>query len=68
MKKLEKDKIYFGIIGCGAVAHMHARAIKAIKGAELKAVADVDIARARSFAQRHEVEKILRRLQRAPEG
>ena len=57
MKKLEKDKVYFGIIGCGAVAHMHARAIKAIEGAELKAVADVDIARARSFAQRYEVEK-----------
>jgi len=56
VKRLEKEKVSFGIIGCGAIANIHAKAIKAIKGAELKAVADVNIDSARNFAQRYEIE------------
>jgi len=53
VKRLEKDKIYFAIIGCGAIANIHAKAINAIEGAELKAVADVNIDSAKNFAQRY---------------
>ncbi|MGC8972266.1 MAG: Gfo/Idh/MocA family protein [bacterium] len=56
MKRLEKERISFGIIGCGAIANVHARAIKSIEGVELKAVADVNIDSARNFAQRYGVE------------
>jgi predicted dehydrogenase len=47
------NKIYFAIIGCGAIANIHAKAINAIEGAELKAVADVNIDSAKNFAQRY---------------
>lgn len=57
MKRVEKDKINLGIIGCGAIANIHAKAIKAIKIAELKAVADINIDSARNFAQRYGIEK-----------
>lgn len=57
MNRLEKDKISFGIIGCGAIANIHARAINSIEGAILKAVADVNIDTARRFAQNYNVER-----------
>ena len=43
----------FGILGCGMVANIHARAIKEIPGAELVAVCDADPARARAFAEKY---------------
>ncbi len=55
MKKIEKDKVYFGIVGCGAIANMHAKAIKEIEGAELKAVADINIDNTKKFAERYGV-------------
>ncbi|MBC7320571.1 Gfo/Idh/MocA family oxidoreductase [bacterium] len=57
MKRLEKDRVYFGIIGCGAIANIHAKAIKSIETAELVAVADVNLDSARNFAQRYQVER-----------
>ncbi len=36
-----KDKLGYGIIGCGVIAPWHARAVKNIPGAELVAVADI---------------------------
>ncbi|MCX7796421.1 MAG: Gfo/Idh/MocA family oxidoreductase [bacterium] len=57
MKRLERDKIVFGIIGCGAIANIHAKAIKSIEIAELRAVADVNIDSACNLAQRYQVEK-----------
>lgn len=57
MKRLDRDKISFGIIGCGAIANIHAKAITSIEKAELKVVADVNIDSARSLAQRYQVEK-----------
>ena len=57
MNRLEKDKVQFGIIGCGAIANIHAMAIKAIENAELKAVADVNIDNARKFAERHNIKE-----------
>lgn len=47
------DKLRFGILGCGMVANIHARAIKEIPGAELVAVCDADPARARAFAEKY---------------
>ena len=44
------------IIGCGKVAHLHARALTRLPEAEFVAVADVDAARAQAFASRYGVE------------
>lgn len=50
-----KDKIKFGIIGCGAIANVHARAIKSAGGV-LCAVYDKSFERAEEFARRFEIE------------
>ena len=45
-----------GIVGCGQVAsELHAPALRAVEGARLVAVADVDAARARALAAREGV-------------
>lgn len=43
------------VIGCGAVAGNHVAAYRATPGVELVAVCDVDVARARAFAQQHDI-------------
>lgn len=54
---MTEPPVKFGILGCGTIAAFHAAGIEASSSAELAAVCDVDIERAREFAQRHEVEK-----------
>jgi len=49
--------VRFGILGCGTIAAFHAKGIAECPSAELTAVCDVDLARAKDFAQRQEVEK-----------
>ena len=46
-------KLRFGILGCGMVANIHARAIKEIADAELVAVCDSDGERAHAFAEKY---------------
>ncbi|ADG68024.1 oxidoreductase domain protein [Planctopirus limnophila DSM 3776] len=47
------SQIGFGIIGCGMIAHFHAKAIKSIRGASLKACYNSTPSKAISFAEEH---------------
>jgi predicted dehydrogenase len=49
------DKVKFGIIGTGAIAAMHAKAISESRNAELVAVYDQVTERAQQFAEKHNV-------------
>ena len=51
-----KREYRFGIIGLGMIAHFHAKAIQAMKGARLVAVASRSKAKAEAFAAQYEVE------------
>jgi UDP-N-acetyl-2-amino-2-deoxyglucuronate dehydrogenase len=44
-----------GIIGCGRIAANHVAALRGIAGVDVLAVADIDLERARAFAQRHDI-------------
>ena len=48
---MTKQKFHFGIIGCGAIAGVHAQAIAAMEDAHLESVCDSDPDRAKAFAQ-----------------
>jgi UDP-N-acetyl-2-amino-2-deoxyglucuronate dehydrogenase len=48
----------FGIIGLGMISHFHAKAIQAMKGARLVAVASRDAAKAAEFAAQYGVESV----------
>ena len=48
---MTKQKFRFGIIGCGAIAGVHAQAIAAMEDAHLESVCDSDPDRAKAFAQ-----------------
>lgn len=52
------DKVKFGIIGTGAIAAMHAEALKDAKNAELVAVFDQVTERAKAFAEKFNVRAI----------
>jgi len=47
-----------GLIGCGRVAHIHMKAYQGIKKAKVVAVADVDVNRAKTFAETYKIEKV----------
>jgi UDP-N-acetyl-2-amino-2-deoxyglucuronate dehydrogenase len=49
--------VRIGIIGCGRIARNHVRALRAIDGVQVPAVADVDAGRARAFAGEHGVDR-----------
>lgn len=48
---MTKQEFHFGIIGCGAIAGVHAQAIAAMEDAHLESVCDSDPDRAKAFAQ-----------------
>jgi predicted dehydrogenase len=48
-----KQKFGFGIIGAGLISHIHARAIEAIAGAELRAVYNIHKEKADAFAEKY---------------
>ncbi|MEM2293536.1 MAG: Gfo/Idh/MocA family oxidoreductase [Nitrososphaerota archaeon] len=50
-------KVSVGLVGCGAVAHMHAQAFEKIRQAEIKAVVDKDERRAEQFAAKYKINK-----------
>ena len=52
------DKVKFGIIGTGAIAAMHAEALRDAKNAELTAVFDQVTERAKAFAEKYNVRAI----------
>ena len=52
---MEKKKIRFGILGCGAIARFHADAISRIENAVLIGVADALVEGAQRFAQEYQV-------------
>jgi UDP-N-acetyl-2-amino-2-deoxyglucuronate dehydrogenase len=47
------EKMRFGIVGCGLVAHFHARAIAGISDAQLVAVTDLDRDRSERLARQY---------------
>lgn len=53
--KLLANKVRFGLIGCGGIGEVHARAIELLEEAELVAVCDIDIQRASKVAEEHAV-------------
>lgn len=58
MKKA-KDKLGFGVIGCGRIAPKHAESITAISDAELVAVCDIVPEKAEEFARLYKAEPYL---------
>ena len=50
-------KVRIGLVGCGEVAHRHINAVKKIKEASVKAVADIDIEKAKNFAVKFGVKR-----------
>ena len=58
----------FGIVGAGAVAETHVRAMEMLPDVRPVAVADVDLRRARSFAARHGIAKAYRSVEDLLEG
>jgi len=52
---LRTRKIRIGLVGCGEVAHRHAKALKKIKEVEIKAVADIAKERALKFARLYHI-------------
>ena len=53
-------KIRFGILGCGTIGDVHARAIGALDSAELVAVCDADAERVKTYAERYGVKAYTR--------
>jgi len=53
-----KNKVKFGIIGTGAIATLHAKALEASTNAELVAVFDKVTERATEFAKKHNVRAV----------
>jgi predicted dehydrogenase len=51
-------KVRFGLVGCGGIGAMHAKAIELIDEGELVAVCDIDLARAREIADEHAVSHV----------
>jgi len=49
----DKEKIGFGIIGCGMVAPAHADSLMGIEEARLVAVCDKDVSRAKAFGEKY---------------
>ncbi len=48
--------INFGVIGCGVIGPYHARALEQIEGAQLVAVCDIDIEKAKKYAETFHVD------------
>jgi UDP-N-acetyl-2-amino-2-deoxyglucuronate dehydrogenase len=58
-KMLKKDKLGFGVIGCGRIAPKHTESIMAIPEAELIAVCDIIPEKAQVFARKYQAEPYL---------
>jgi len=55
-RQLQK-KVSIGLVGCGEIGHVHAKSIRRIRQAELKAVADINRERASNFARKYGVKR-----------
>jgi predicted dehydrogenase len=53
-------RVRFGLVGCGGIGNTHADALKLLAEAELAAVCDVDLARARKTGEKHSVKHVFR--------
>ncbi len=53
-----REKIRYGMVGCGVIAARHAASAKRCEGAALVAVADLDRSRAEAFAAEHGVAEV----------
>lgn len=51
-------KVRFGLVGCGGIGNTHADALASIEEAELTAVCDVDLERARAIATKYAVKQV----------
>lgn len=50
--------IRIGLVGTGGMANAHAHAFRGIRGCKVVAVADVDVDRAKAFAERHGIAEV----------
>jgi len=50
-----KDKVKVGIVGCGNISHIYLEQAKTFEILEVKAVADIDLARAKAKAKEHDI-------------
>ena len=50
------DKIRTGLVGCGKVGHLHAKALQSLEESEFVAVCSRDPRRAGNFAETYRVE------------
>ncbi|WAH35583.1 Gfo/Idh/MocA family protein [Alicyclobacillus dauci] len=55
---MSPNKIRFGIVGCGVISPLHAENILACPDTELVAVSDVDLDKAKTFAQTYGVSQV----------
>jgi predicted dehydrogenase/nucleoside-diphosphate-sugar epimerase len=51
MSDAGSDRIHIALVGCGAVAHQHAKAISSVPGLSCIAVCDAEAARAEAFSR-----------------
>ena len=54
-----KEKIQWGILGCGNIANKFASDLKLVKDATLKAVASRNLDKAEDFASKHQAQQAL---------
>ncbi|MEM2338358.1 MAG: Gfo/Idh/MocA family oxidoreductase [Candidatus Bathyarchaeia archaeon] len=52
------QKVSVGLIGCGRVSEIHMNAYKNIPGVKVTAVSDINIERAKTFAQKYKIPKV----------
>lgn len=52
----KKEMLNFAIIGCGVIAPYHSRALEKVEGAQLVAVCDVELEKAKKFADQFHVD------------
>ena len=51
-------KVRFGLVGCGGIGAVHAKAIELLDEAEVVGVCDLDLARAQKLAEEHGVANV----------
>src|SRR5579883_2087507 len=49
----ERTPLAFGLVGCGTIAPTHADALRSLPQAALVACCDIDLEKARAFAERY---------------
>src|SRR5262245_33291157 len=57
-RQMNGDRFRVGLLGAGYIADWHAQALKSVPNASLIAVCDTNLGRARSLAERYQVQRV----------